>query len=240
MTGRAVAWGGLHNARDLGGLPVETAESAESGTTTTQCGRIYRAPRLDGLDDRGWQQLVDAGVRTIVDLRNPHEIALLPLPPAVVRHHRPVEVWEDRDFMARWGEVLNSPAYYRACLDTWPHLMVDVVRTIADTPDGGVVVHCSAGRDRTGLVTALLLALVGVATDAIVDDYACSVIAMDSWAAGGHGDEAARTADELAAWLAVVTAQLRELLEGLDVAGYLTAHGLTDDELARVRARLLD
>jgi len=71
---RTVAWGGLHNARDLGGLPA--------GTATTQRGRVYRTPRLDGLDARGWDELVDAGVRTIVDLRNPHEISPLTLPPS--------------------------------------------------------------------------------------------------------------------------------------------------------------
>ena len=109
MTDRAVSWGGLHNARDLGGLPV--------ATTVTRRGRVFRTPRLDGLDEQGWTDLVDAGVRTIVDLRNPHEIEPLPLPAGVTRHHRPIEVWEDRDFMARWGGVLDSPEYYRANLD---------------------------------------------------------------------------------------------------------------------------
>jgi hypothetical protein len=232
VTDRTVAWGGLHNARDLGGLPA--------GTSTTRFGRLYRAPRLDGLDQQGWDELLDAGVRTIIDLRNPHEILPLTLPAAVTRYHRPVEVWDDADFMARWRAVLNSPVYYRANLDAWPHLVVDVVRTIADAPDGAVVIHCSAGRDRTGLVTALLLSLVGVPRDVIVDDYARSVIAMDAYAAAGYGDEAPRTADELTAWLADVTGHLRALLEDLDVADYLTSNGLTEAELTRVRARLLD
>ena len=87
VTDRSVAWGGLHNARDLGGLPA--------GTTVTRPGRIFRTPRLDGLDEQGWSELVDAGVRTIVDLRNPHEIEPLPLPAGVTRLHRPVEVWAD-------------------------------------------------------------------------------------------------------------------------------------------------
>jgi protein-tyrosine phosphatase len=232
VTDRSVTWGGLHNARDLGGLPA--------GTTTTRPGRIYRAPRLDGLGTQGWAELVDAGVRTIVDLRNPHEIAPLDLPGGVERHHRPVEVWEDREFMARWGDHLSSPVYYRANLEAWPELMVAVVRTVADAPDGAVVVHCSAGRDRTGLVTALLLSLVGVPDEVVVDDYARAVVAMDAYAAAGHGDERPRTPAELSAWLDEVTGHLRELLAGLDVAAYLTSHGMSADELARVRARLLD
>ena len=179
-------------------------------TTVTRPGRIFRAPRLDGLDEQGWTDLVDAGVRTIVDLRNPHEIEPLPLPAGVTRHHRPVEVWEDQDFMARWGGVLDSPEYYRANLETWPELVVEAVRAVAHAPDGAVVVHCSAGRDRTGLVTALLLSLVGVPQDAIVEDYACAVVAMNDYALAGLGDETGRTDDELAARLAEVTGHLRD------------------------------
>ncbi|GEK23568.1 tyrosine-protein phosphatase [Cellulomonas xylanilytica] len=232
MTDRSVGWGGLHNARDLGGLPT--------ASTPTRPGRVFRTPRLDGLDERGWTQLADAGVRTIVDLRNPHEIEPLRLPAGVTRHHRPVEVWEDRDFMARWGHVLDSPEYYRANLETWPELVVAALRAVADASDGAVVIHCSAGRDRTGLVTALLLSLVGVPQDVIVEDYACAVVAMNDYARAGLGDETARTDDELGARLAEVTGHLRALLTDLDVAGYLTAHGMSADELARIRSRLLD
>ncbi|WP_456788174.1 tyrosine-protein phosphatase [Cellulomonas sp. P5_C5] len=232
MIDRSVSWGGLHNARDLGGLPA--------GTTVTRTGRIFRTPRLDGLDAQGWTELVDAGVRTIVDLRNPHEIEPLPLPTDVTRHHRPVEVWEDRDFMARWGGVLDSPEYYHAALETWPGLVVDAVRAVSDAPDGAVVIHCAAGRDRTGLVSALLLSVAGVSQEAIVEDYATSVVAMNDYALAGLGDETGRTHDELDARLAEVTGHLRDLLADLDVAGYLTGHGMSTDELSRIRARLLD
>ncbi|GEL96488.1 tyrosine-protein phosphatase [Cellulomonas terrae] len=232
MTARSVRWGGLHNARDLGGLPAEAA--------VTRTGRVFRAPRLDGLDADGWAELVDAGVRTIVDLRNPHEIEPLALPAGVTRVHRPVEVWEDRDFMARWGDVLDSPEYYRANLELWPHLVVDAVRAVAHAPDGGVVVHCSAGRDRTGLVTVLLLSLAGVSQEAIVEDYAAAVVAMNDYALAGLGDETGRSPDELRARLVEVTGHLRAFLCDLDVAAYLTEHGMSCDELDRVRARLLD
>lgn len=232
MTDRSVSWGGLHNARDLGGLPA--------ATTVTRPGRIFRTPRLDGLDARGWTELVDAGVRTIVDLRNPHEIQPLAIPTGVTRLHRPVEVWEDRDFMARWGDALDSPEYYRANLELWPELIVAALRAVAHAPDGAVVVHCSAGRDRTGLVTALLLSLVEVPQEAIVDDYAAAVVAMNDYALAGFGDETGRSPDELRARLVEVTGHLRAFLSDLDVAAYLTAHGMSGDELAQVRARLLD
>jgi len=232
VTERSVSWGGLHNARDLGGLPT--------GTSTTRHGRIYRTPRLDGLDAQGWTQLLDAGVRTLVDLRNPHEIEPLVLPDALVRHHRPVEVWEDTDFMGRWSAVLDTPAYYGAALEAWPDLILGAVRAVADAPPGAVVIHCSAGRDRTGMLTAILLSLVGVPPDVIVEDYGYAVVAMNDYARAGHGDEAARSEEELRARLAEVGAQLRAFLTDLDAADYLTRHGMSADTVARVRARLLD
>ena len=158
----AVAWGGLHNARDLGGLPGRDRDDARGRAAST----ARRAST--GSTTRGWAELVDAGVRTIVDLRNPHEITPLPLPAAVTRHHRPIEVWEDRDFMARWGDVLNSPAYYRANLDAWPRPASSTsCGRVADAPPGGVVVHCAAGRDRTGLVTRCCCSRRRAPTDAI-------------------------------------------------------------------------
>ena len=76
--------------------------------------------------------------------------------------------------------------------------------------------------------------------DAIVEDYVCPPVAMNDYALAGHGDEPGRTDEELAAWLAEVTGHLRDLLADLDVAGYLAAHGMSPDEISRVRARLLD
>ncbi|WP_255410225.1 tyrosine-protein phosphatase [Amycolatopsis sp. CA-128772] len=64
---RAVAWDGFHNTRDLGGLPVKTGG-------TTRRGAYYRAADLRFVTDAGWAQARDAGVRTVIDLRNPDEI----------------------------------------------------------------------------------------------------------------------------------------------------------------------
>ena len=228
---RTLAWGNLHNARDLGGLPLPKGETVR--------GRFFRAPRLDGLDAAGWADLQDAGVRTIVDLRNDDEIAPLELPPGVVRRSHPIEDQSHRQFMDRWGQLLNSPIYYSDNLAYWPERIVAVFRAFAEAPPGGIVFHCSAGRDRTGLVSALLLTLAGVDDEEIVADYLLSVTAMnDFFAAQEVPHERPRSADDLASWSGEVGDRLRDFLAQVDVEGFLTTNGLSAAEIAAVRDRL--
>lgn len=228
---RTVTWGGLHNARDLGGLPA--------GPRTTAPGRFFRAPRLDGLDVAGWDELVAAGVRTVVDLRNADEIAPLDVPATVTRHHLPIEDQAHVEFMSAWGNRLNSPVYYRANLGTWPDRFVALFHTFAGAPEGGIVFHCSAGRDRTGMVSAMLLSLVGVDEEEIVADYAAGVVAVNEhYAHHPHPHEVSLPPEALAPWLNEVRSHLREFLR-LDVATYLVENGLPRADLETVRSRLL-
>ena len=229
MSRRAVDWAGLHNARDLGGLPV--------GSSLTRFGRFYRAPRLDVLTGPGWLQLAEAGVRTIVDLRNLDEIRELPIPPGVIRHHRPVEDQSDQEFMTTWSPHLNSPVYYSDVLTRWPEKIIAAFRCFVDAPEGGVLFHCGAGRDRTGMMTALLLQLAGVARDAIVDDYLISVVIMNDYPESG---EPRLEAEALERWKGEVASRLLDFLAGWDCSRYLQENGFTDSETDRLRRRLLD
>ena len=87
---RTVNWGGLHNARDLGGLP--------SRRGVTAFGRVFRSPRLDDLDSTAWGDLDRDGIRTIIDLRNDDEVAVLRLRPEHVNVVRaPIEDQTDAD-----------------------------------------------------------------------------------------------------------------------------------------------
>lgn len=231
---RAVRWGALPNARDLGGLPT-------SDGRRTRPGRLYRTSRLDHAGTDGLAAMVDAGVRTVVDLRNAAEIEPLELPPSVTRHHHPVEDPDDDEFMSAWASHLHTPRYYATVLERWPDLVADVFRTIAAAPDGAVVYHCAGGRDRTGMISALLLTLVGVPRPVVVEDYLLAVRANNDRAATEPGwDEAHLAPDELAAWCDEVAAALGDFLDGVDPADFLRAHGVTDAELDRVRHRLLD
>ncbi len=226
---RELDWDGLHNARDLGGIGAVVP------------GRIFRTPRLDGLSHHGFRAMVDDGVRTIIDLRNASEVAPMDLPPGVTRLAMPIEDDADDAFVAEWGGRLNSPAYYPDVVERWPHLFVRVFHAIAAAEAGGIVVHCAGGRDRTGLIVAMLLQLAGVPDDAIVADYSASVTAMNEYfAASETPHEPPKSDAELAAWIGTTSSALRAFLGAFNTERYLLANGLPADDLARIRARLLE
>ena len=124
--------------------------------------------------------------------------------------------------------------------------LAEAVAAVGHAAAGGVVVHCHAGKDRTGLVTALLLRLAGVPIDEVSLDYAESeqhlAVRNKEWIADG-ADEAERD------WRRLVTSTPAEGMRGVleeidrrygDVASYLRAGGAADADLDAVRARLLD
>lgn len=243
MNDRAVSWEGAVNARDLGGLPTR------AGVTKT--GRIFRMGRPEWLTDDGWQQAYNDGVRTIVDLRNAEERHRRPSDPhvsdavlagfAVI--HTPTEDPSDAEFLRLCAPVLGSPECYRDNLRLWPEKFAAVFRAIASA-EGAVVLHCAAGRDRTGMVTMLMLSLAGAAPEVIADDYEQAVRAFDEHARLVLQPQEPlpgwelRTADELDRWVVHTRGELVKALDGFDVAAYLLDAGLTSCELAFLRTRL--
>jgi protein-tyrosine phosphatase len=168
MTERILDWDGCYNVRDLGGLPI-----ASGGVTRS--GAIIRSAAAFQLTEAGWAAAHAYGVRTVVDLMDPNEFTAdaSPRPSDIVTVNVPLDDMTDHEFWdplvanGHWGTAL----YYPAFLDRFPDRVRAAVTAIADAGPGGVLVHCGRGQDRTGLISMVLLALVGVAADAIVEDY---------------------------------------------------------------------
>ena len=222
----------LHNLHDLGGLATPVG--------TIRHGRLFRSANPDGLTASGWQQLHDAGIRTIVDLRNDDELVDSVRPSELRVERRPVEDQGDPEFMDVWGDRLGSPEYYLETTRRWPELIAAAVSAVTDAPDGGVLIHCMAGRDRTGMITAIVLELVGADRDTIFADYALSAREINAWWRVHGGPKGSRTDDELAGDLTDARVSLDAFLDELSAADYLLAAGVTPDQLSRIRARLLD
>jgi protein-tyrosine phosphatase len=220
---RQLDWEGGLNVRDLGGL--RTRDGGE-----TARGAVVRSGSPDGLSGRGWDALRAYGIRTIVDLRNDDERSEAATPPGMAVVHVPLDgVDEDPAFWEVWGTgpQFGTPLYYRPHLDRFPERSARAVAAVADAPPGGVLVHCVGGRDRTGQIAMLLLALVGVAPEAIAADYELSGPADADVRA--FLAERGTTAGEL----------ILETLDGLDVETLLRAAGLTDEQLIRLGERLV-
>lgn len=128
---------------------------------------LWRMGRAEWVTTKGWATMADQGVRTVVDLRSVAERGRRPTDPvavelpAEIRHvHAPVEDPDHTEFWAWHDPYPNHPKYYQNMVETFPALVGSAVATTLQAWDEhGVVVHCSAGRDRTGLVLALLLQL---------------------------------------------------------------------------------
>ena len=222
----------LHNLHDLGGIATPQGP--------IQPGRLFRSANPDALSSSGWFELHSCGIRTIVDLRNDDEVAVSTARPAdlaVVR--TPIEDQSDDEFMAVWGDRLGSPEYYAEVLRLWPVLVSSAISAIADAPPGGVLVHCMAGRDRTGMITAMVLELLDVERDAIAQNYARSVREIDAWWRIHGGPKGSMTDSELDDYVVSSAVQLNDFLDGVLVREYLLGAGITSTQLERLQTRLL-
>ena len=233
MSVRDLAWEGCLNVRDLGGHPTEDGGK-------TRFGAVVRADSVRKLSDEGWAALVEHGVKRIVDLRFHDELEADPpreLPVEVV-HIPLLGVFDEVPWFDTVGE------FYLECLEGYGENFVGAVTAVARAPEGGVVVHCHAGKDRTGLVVALLLRLAGVAPGEIAADYALSEVKLaellDPWLADAEDEQERERRRRIAsappeAMLGVVEELDRRYGSARD---YLLAGGAAEADLERVRERL--
>jgi hypothetical protein len=239
---RDLAWDGCPNVRDLGGLPTPLSARGQ-----TAYGRIARGPRRELLTDAGWRDARRWGLRSIVDLRCPHEVGVRDGDPAVgpgasaaiAVVNAPTEDQEHPEFREVCFPILDSPAYWRHNWRILPELVLRALEAIATAPSG-VLVHCSAGRDRTGMVSALLLSNAGVAPADVAADYAASVRAMAGTAA--HAPSPDRQAswgpEEVARWIARTAPIVEEVAADPDAA--FDAIGAGRELRGRLRGMLVD
>jgi protein-tyrosine phosphatase len=253
---RTVSWDGFFNTRDLGGLPTRSGRPTRSGA-------FFRSADLRFVTGTGWAQARDSGVRTIVDLRNADEIrptegnspttlsgsaqfaaaaAGPPTPPGIDRVEVPLDDIEDIEFWQHLNrEQLNgSPLYYPIFLRRKADRCAAVSTAIARSAPGGVLFHCGAGRDRTGLVALLLLALAEVEPEAIAADYDLTAEALPPlFAALNTEDQGPLIRSILARRGTTTHAAVLATLADFDAEQYFLDAGVSRADVDRVRDRLL-
>jgi protein-tyrosine phosphatase len=222
---RRLTWDGCMNIRDLGGLFTLDGR-------VTRWGAVVRSDHPARLSASGWSALYEYGIRTIIALTTDgiqEDLEdIVPRPTNLVTLRCAVEDFADSDFYQKWvtTELWCTPLYYRDALERWPERHVAVIKAVAQAQPGGVLIHCRRGNDRTGIITLLLLALVGVAPEEILTDYELS---PDS------------ERDRLLAREHTTTREtIFKTLTGLEPDHYLRVGGLTQADLSAVRNRLLE
>ncbi|MCL2581036.1 MAG: tyrosine-protein phosphatase [Streptosporangiales bacterium] len=232
---RWIRWEGFCNARDLGGLP--TASGA-----TTRYGRLIRSADTRLITAAGWEAARQAGVRTVIDLRNPAEVRPGVPPAGIETRMVPLDGVDDVDLWHRIrAEGLDgTPLYYRPFLDTRADRVAAVLTAIARAPEGGVIFHCAAGRDRTGLISLLLLSLAGATPEAIAADYALTLGQMTAvYDLLGFEQHEPSLYGRLKARGTTLTESITSLVQDLDVPAYLEAAGVPGADLDGLRRRLV-
>jgi protein-tyrosine phosphatase len=244
---RELAWEGLLNVRDLGGHPTE-----DGGETHYE--RVVRADSIRRLTDAGWRALLDYGVKTIIDLRTDQELEADPPAelPLEIQH---VSLFDEDPVVFMKVESIAEEApdaatatreVYLVFLESFKRNVAAAIRAIVQAPEGGVVVHCMGGKDRTGLITAFLLHLAGVSTEEIAADYALSEERLkprhEEWFAAAETDAELERLRRIAQTPAEAIVGVFEELERRygSIEEYLRSGGLTDQDLERARSRLRD
>ena len=230
-------WEGCFNARDLGGLPVASGGATRHGV-------FVRGDTLCDLTEDGRRSLLDDGVRTIVDLRGEQELERRPNPFAeiggVLFVHRPLN---DPGVTARISAIDDPTERYRLMLDGNGERIAAIFDVFATCPRT-LLFHCFAGRDRTGIVAAMLLRIAGVPDRAIVEDFAISDERLarryDEWSQAWSDADRARVERSILE----AEATIRETLGHLDeryggLEAYLTTNGLATAAIDRLRADLI-
>lgn len=230
---------GAFNVRDTGGYP------ADGGTIRANA--LLRGDSLHKLSQADQKCLIEAGVRTVIDLRHAREVdtAVNVFQGSTTMHYHHVSIFEAQPDAA--NADIDLPTLYRHMVDSCQSKLLHTLQTIALAPEGGVLVHCAGGKDRTGVVTALALSVAGVPRGVIVSDYALTTEAMKRMrprllANTALSPEALARIDNL---LGSEPEWMTDLLAYLDarygsVEGYLTQIGFSTDDRALLRNRLIE
>jgi len=243
IAARRLPLAGNYNVRDVGGYPVD-------GGGATRWNTLLRGDALHGLDDSGRAVLGSIGVNTVIDLREHDEVSVAPdrlgdLTAQVV--HLPLYDTSNTG-MPRSDQAGRTLAQtYELLVRDRPEALAGAVRALAAPGALPAIVHCTAGKDRTGIVIALALSTVGVSDSVIAADYCATEHLLDgAFRAEILARSVSRGVPE-ASILPLLSAQPDLILAVLNqichdhgsVAAFLGDHGMTDAERVALRSSLV-
>lgn len=252
---------GIANFRDLGGYPI-----ASSTTTSVKRGLIYRSADPYRVSDNGKTRLHDLKIRTVFDLRSKPEVARAVLGnvdslssiPGLERRFTPVFPNQDASPEAlairykdyAHGGVEGFTRAYRDILKNGVGAYKGIFEHLRDRPDDAILFHCSAGKDRTGVIAALTLKLAGCSDEVVAKEYQYTEKGLDPLrevivqhlletpSLNGNREAAIRMTGSAYESMTATMKMLRDEFGGID--GYLKDWcGFSEDDVEKIRKALV-
>lgn len=224
---RILNWQGCNNIRDLGSMDTSNGKK-------TRWGAFVRGDQPAKLTAEGWEALYQHGIRTIVSLRThgleekDHPVVIPPRPEIQVVSVE-IEDVTNKEFVEKWAasDLWGTPLYWIDAVNLWAHRHAAALQAIAQAQPGGVYFHCIRGHDRTGIISFLLLNLVGVSLQDITADYELSTDPVRDKLL----EERNTNAYEV----------LQQTLSGIaDLENYLLNGGMTQRDIHAIREKILE
>jgi protein-tyrosine phosphatase len=211
---RSIPLDGCFNFRDCGGLPTVCQGPVRRGM-------LFRgdAPHDPTTSDVG--KLNSLQIKTVIDLRGPTEkiSKYSDYLPGVRTYELPmVDLTRDSQDFSLWSDPEYVATRYRSVLDNDGDAILEILAILTDPSIYPVLIHCTAGKDRTGVVIALLLSLLGVEDGFIITDYALSREAMPrllAWLRETYPASGQQLSNSAPAWLIAAPETMRTMLNGL-------------------------
>jgi protein-tyrosine phosphatase len=250
MIARRLRLPGTQNVRDIGGYPT-------SDGGWTRWGLLLRGDSLQEVDDEGLTRLADYGLRTVIDLRTAAErkayadrlprgvrLVAAPLLDSLSDGRPAGQSVQEEQAVTRLPDLADR---YRYFVDQRGERIARALAELARPGALPALVHCMAGKDRTGIVVALTLSALGVPDDVVAADYAATDLflgadfrAAATARAAARGIDAAQYARLLISEPGLILGLL-EYVRGQhgSARAFLASHGLASSELADLRGRLI-
>lgn len=168
---------GIQNFRDLGGY------KSSDTSRNVRWGKLYRSAQIDSIDYCSFRELKNIGIRTIIDLRCEEELNNYPkLQDGFHVVHIPIATGNMDELLLniQRGKIKCDTIYRtveqmnRTLINSYQKEFKQIFETLLDSSNYPVIIHCSSGKGRTGVASALILAALGVNEDVIMEDYRLS------------------------------------------------------------------
>ncbi len=228
----------LLNARDLGGYPRRSGGHTRSG-------QLIRADELGRLTADGLDALLRYGLRSVLDLRWPHEIAALPNPiqqgqyPTIRHMHVSMLGPSEADWVSRRPPVVKE-TWNIAVLELAQAGLRDSLQAIAHAPSDPLLFHCHSGKDRTGVLAALLLDLAEAEPDVIALDYSVTTERLRDAYLAQWPNEREGILESVRCPVENIHNMLTHVQNKYgDTASYMRTIGLNESEITSLRMRLV-